>query len=36
MCVDVKGGYGYRGDNLCFVVILDMEILVLVMKLIVL
>lgn len=30
--MDAKGGYGYRGDNSCFVAILDMEILVPVMK----
>lgn len=36
MRVDAKGGYGYRGDNSCFVAILDMEILVPVMKPIVL
>lgn len=34
--MDAKGGYGYRGDNSCFVAILDMEILVPVMKPIVL
>lgn len=36
MRVDAKGGYGYGGDNSCFVAILDMEILVPVMKPIVL
>lgn len=30
--MDAKGGYGYRGNNSCFVAILDMEILVPVMN----